>query len=221
MSHILIAEDEKRITAFLEKGLRSRGYTTATAADGDEAYRQANSGEYDLMILDLGLPMRDGMSVLRALRHEDNRLPVVILTARNTVQDTVTGLQSGADDYLSKPFAFDELLARVQLRLRSPGAVPEPTVLEVGGVTLDLKTRRVRCGGRWIDLSTREFALAQEFMRHPDQVLSREQLLSRIWGLDFDPGSNVIDVYVRYLRHKLGEKQIETIRGTGYRFRND
>lgn len=221
MSHILIAEDEKRITSFLEKGLGAEGYTTVTVADGDEAYRHAGSGEYDLMILDLRLPSRDGMSVLRSLRAAGSRLPVVILTARNTVQDTVTGLQSGADDYLSKPFAFDELLARVQLRLRDGGTSPESTTLEAGDVTLNLKTRRVRVRGRWLDLSAREFALAEQFMRHPDQVLSREQLLSRAWGLDFNPGSNVIDVYVRYLRHKLGEERIETIRGVGYRFRID
>lgn len=218
MSHILIAEDETRITAFLEKGLRAKGYTTTTVTDGEQAYRHAGSGRYDLMILDLGLPVWDGMSVLRALRDDGSTIPVIILTARDTVEDTVTGLQGGADDYLRKPFAFDELVARVQLRLRSAGAAPEPTVLNTGGLTLDLRTRRVRVGDRWIDLSAREFALAEEFMRHPDQVLSREQLLSRVWGLDFDPGSNVIDVYVRYLRGKLGDERIETIRGIGYRF---
>lgn len=218
MSHILIAEDESRITAFLEKGLRAKGYTTTTVTDGDQAYRHAGSGLYDLLILDLGLPVRDGMSVLRTLRDDGSRLPVIILTARDTTADTVTGLQGGADDYLRKPFAFDELVARVQLRLRSAGAAPEPTILNAGGLTLDLRTRRVRVGDRWIDLSAREFGLAEEFMRHPDQVLSREQLLSRVWGLDFDPGSNVIDVYVRYLRGKLGDERIETIRGIGYRF---
>jgi len=219
MSHILIAEDEKRITSFLEKGLGAEGYTTTTVNDGEQAYYYAGSGEYDLMILDLRLPSRDGMSVLRALRADGSPLPVVILTARNTVQDTVTGLQSGADDYLSKPFAFDELLARVRLRIRGGGTSPEPTSLEVGDVTLNLKTRRARVRGRWLDLSAREFALAEQFMRHPDQVLSREQLLSRAWGLDFNPGSNVVDVYVRYLRHKFGEDRIETVRGIGYRFR--
>jgi len=219
MSHILIAEDEKRITSFLEKGLGAEGYTTTTVDDGDQAYCHAASGTYDLMILDLRLPARDGMSVLRALRADGSELPVVILTARNTVQDTVTGLQSGADDYLAKPFAFDELLARVRLRIRGGGTSPEPTSLDVGNVTLNLKTRRVRVRGRWLDLSAREFALAEQFMRHPDQVLSREQLLSRAWGLDFNPGSNVVDVYVRYLRHKFGEDRIETVRGIGYRFR--
>lgn len=221
MSHILIAEDESRITSFLEKGLRGKGFTTTTVVDGEQAWQHARSGQYDLMILDLGLPIRDGMSVLRALRDEGSSLPVVILTARDTVADTVTGLQSGADDYLRKPFAFDELLARIQLRLRSVGAPPEPTVLHAGPVALDLQTRRAQANGRWVELTTREFALAEAFMRHPDQVLTREQLLSRVWGLDFDPGSNVIDVYVRYLRRKLGEDRIETVRGTGYRFSVD
>lgn len=221
MSHILIAEDESRITSFLEKGLRAKGFTTTTVVDGEQAWQHARSGRYDLMVLDLGLPIRDGMTVLRSLRAEGSTLPVVILTARDTVADTVTGLQSGADDYLRKPFAFDELLARIQLRLRSAGAPPEPTVLHAGGIALDLQTRRARVNDRWVDLSTREFALAEAFMRHPDQVLTREQLLSRVWGLDFDPGSNVIDVYVRYLRRKLGETRIETVRGTGYRFNID
>ena len=217
MNHILIVEDESRIASFVEKGLRGQGFTTTIATDGNEALQQARTKQHDLMILDLGLPIVDGLSVLRALRAEGNRLPVVILTAHDSVADTVTGLQSGADDYLRKPFAFDELLARIRLRLRSAGAPPEPTVLQVGSVTLDLQTRRARLPGGWVDLTTREFALLEQFMRHPDQVLSREQLLSRVWGLDFDPGSNVIDVYVRYLRTKLGADRIATVRGVGYR----
>lgn len=221
MNHILIVEDESRIASFVEKGLRGQGFTTTIATDGNEALQQARTQQHDLMILDLGLPLVDGLSVLRALRAEGNRLPVVILTAHDTVADTVTGLQSGADDYLRKPFAFDELLARIRLRLRSAGAPPEPTVLQAGSLTLDLQTRRARLPGGWVDLTTREFALLEQFMRHPDQVLSREQLLSRVWGLDFDPGSNVIDVYVRYLRRKLGEERIETVRGAGYRFSID
>lgn len=221
MSHLLIAEDETRIASFLEKGLRAKGFTTTSVRDGERAYQHATSGLYDLMILDLGLPTRDGMSVLRALRAGGSTLPVVILTARDTVQDTVSGLQSGADDYLRKPFAFDELLARVRLRLRSAGAPPESTVLHAGRVTLDLQTRRARVCDRWVELTAREFSLAEQFMRHADQVLTREQLLSRVWGLDFDPGSNVIDVYVRYLRIKLGEDRIETVRGVGYRFTID
>jgi DNA-binding response OmpR family regulator len=221
VTHILIAEDESRIASFLEKGLGAKGFITTTVVDGEQAWQHARSGRYDLLILDLGLPIRDGMTVLRALRAEGSTLPVVILTARDTVADTVTGLQSGADDYLRKPFAFDELLARIQVRLRSAGAPPEPTVLHAGGVVLDLQTRRARVHDRWVDLSAREFALLETFMRNPDQVLTREQLLSRVWGLDFDPGSNVIDVYVRYLRRKLGETRIETVRGSGYRFSID
>lgn len=221
MSHLLIAEDEERIASFLEKGLGAKGFTTTIVRDGEQAYQHARSDRYDLMILDLGLPVRDGMSVLRTLRAEGSPLPVVILTARDTVQDTVNGLQSGADDYLRKPFAFDELLARVRLRLRSSGAPPEPTVLHAGPVSLDLQTRRARARGQWVELTAREFALMEQFMRHPDHVLTRGQLLSRVWGLDFDPGSNVIDVYVRYLRTKLGDDRIETVRGTGYRLSID
>ncbi|QDQ98152.1 response regulator transcription factor [Tomitella fengzijianii] len=217
MRHILIAEDEARISSFLAKGLRAAGYTTECVADGRQAWEHASSGQYDLMILDLGLPVQDGMWVLRRLRAGGNRLPVVILTAHGTVADTVSGLQSGADDYLRKPFAFDELLARVELRLRGAGASPEPTVLHAGPVALDLQTRRARVEGRAVELTSREFALAEAFMRHPDQVLSRQQLLSQVWGLDFDPGSNVIDVYVRYLRRKIGDDRIETVRGAGYR----
>lgn len=221
MTNILMAEDERKIAAFVEKGLRAKGFTTTVVGDGEAAYQYARSGLFDLMILDLGLPIRDGMSVLRALRAQGSTLPVIILTARDTVQDTVSGLQSGADDYLRKPFAFDELLARVQLRLRSAGAPPEPTVLHAGPVSLDLQTRRARVHDAWVELTAREFALAEQFMRHPDQVLTREQLLSRVWGLAFDPGSNVIDVYVRYLRTKLGDDRIETVRGVGYRFSID
>jgi DNA-binding response OmpR family regulator len=145
-------------------------------------------------------------------------IPVVILTARDTSQDTIAGLEGGADDYVRKPFVFDELLARIRLRLRADRA-PESTLLTTGDLALDLRTRRVLVDGRAIELTAREFALAEVFLRHPDQVLSREQLLSQVWGFDFDPGSNVVDVYVRYLRRKLGEHRIETVRGMGYRLR--
>src|SRR5699024_1767976 len=160
------------------------------------------SGAFDLMILDIGLPQLDGFSVLRRLRADRVSVPVIILTARTDPADTVAGLTGGADDYVRKPFAFDEVLARVRLRLRAGGR-PEETVLRAGDVSLDLRTRRARVGEAEIDLTTREFALAEVFLRHPDQVLSREQLLSQVWGFDFDPGSNVVDVYVRYLRRKL------------------
>jgi DNA-binding response OmpR family regulator len=219
MNRVLIAEDEHRIASFLEKGLRSNGFTTTTVSDGEAAYQYARSGQFDLLILDIGLPTVDGFTVLRRLREGRVDIPVVILTARDSVRDTVAGLESGADDYIAKPFAFEEVLARVRLRLRAD-RTPEPTMLRVGSLTLDLRTRRAHVEDRTVDLSAREFALAEVFCRHPDQVLSREQLLSNAWGLDFDPESNVVDVYVRYLRRKLGADRIETIRGVGYRLRN-
>ena len=218
MNRILIAEDEARIASFLEKGLRSNGFVTTTVADGESAYQYAVSGSFDLLVLDIGLPIKDGFSVLRDLRAASVMIPVVILTARDSSRDTVTGLEGGADDYVRKPFVFDELLARIRLRLRADRA-PEATLLTTGDLALDLRTRRVLVDGKAVELTAREFALAEVFMRHPDQVLSREQLLSQVWGFDFDPGSNVVDVYVRYLRRKLGEQRIETVRGMGYRLR--
>ena len=218
MAAILIAEDEPRIAAFVEKGLRSAGYTSTIARTGPEALGHASSGDFDLMILDIGLPKLDGFSVLETIRGQGSRLPVIILTARDSVTDTVAGLERGADDYMAKPFRFEELLARVRIRLRDQsqtGAV----VLTVGDLTLDLRTRFVEVEGRSVELSAREFALLETFMRHPGQVLSREQLLSQVWGYEFDPGSNVVDVYVRYLRHKVGAERIVTIRGAGYRLR--
>ncbi|MFZ1287065.1 MAG: response regulator transcription factor [Candidatus Phosphoribacter sp.] len=220
MNRILIAEDELRIAAFVEKGLRSNGFTPTVVRDGAAAFDYAMSGEFDLMILDLGLPDTDGFTVLRRLRGSGNTLPVIILTARDSVQDTVAGLEGGADDYMGKPFRFEELLARVRLRLRETSG-PEETVLTHGAIGLDLRTRRATVDGRVVDLSAREFALAETFLRNPGQVLAREQLLSHVWGYDFDPGSNIVDVYVRYLRRKLGVHRIETVRGMGYRFTDD
>jgi DNA-binding response OmpR family regulator len=213
---ILIAEDEPRIASFLEKGLRANGFTTTVTDDGRDALDLADSDDFDLLILDIGLPGRDGFAVLRELRQRGRRLPVVILTARDSVEDTVAGLEGGADDYVPKPFRFEELLARVRARLRDEG-VAEPTVLSVGDASLDLRTRRLTVGGRTVELTAREFAMAEMFFRHPGQVLSREQLLSHVWGYDYDPGSNVVEVYVRYLRQKLGESWITTVRGMGYR----
>jgi DNA-binding response OmpR family regulator len=218
VSRILIAEDEARIASFVEKGLRAAGFAVAVTADGREALAQAQTGQFDLVILDVGLPGRDGFEILQTLRGEANPIAVIMLTARDSAADTLHGLEGGADDYMSKPFRFDELLARVRLRLKD--AQPGPAaVLQVRGLELDLKTRRISVDGTWHDLSGREFALGEEFLRHPDQVLSREQLLSRVWGLDFDPGSNVVEVYVRYLRAKIGANRIETIRGMGYRLK--
>ena len=216
MSTILIAEDESRISSFVEKGLRAAGYSATVADNGVDALAHALSGNFDLVLLDIGLPGLDGFEVLRSLRERDETLPVIMLTARTSLTDTVAGLDRGANDYIPKPFKFDELLARIRVRLRDSGASTSSS-LTAGSVSLDLHTRRATIGDRHVDLSAREFALAEEFLRHPDQVLSREQLLSRVWGIDFDPGSNVVDVYVRYLRDKLGAGVIETVRGMGYR----
>jgi two-component system, OmpR family, copper resistance phosphate regulon response regulator CusR len=216
VSRVLIAEDEARIASFIEKGLAANGFATSVAADGRDALALARSGRFDLMILDLGLPGKDGFTVLEELRAQGSKLPVVILTARDSVRDTVAGLEGGADDYITKPFRFEELLARVRVRLRGDRA-PEETVLRVGAASLDLRTRRIEVDGVSADLSAREFALAEMFFRHPGQVLSREQLLSHVWGYDFDPRSNVVDVYVGYLRKKLGKDAITSVRGMGYR----
>ena len=219
MSRILVAEDEARISSFIEKGLRAAGFTVTVVGDGPAALQEATAGEHDLMVLDIGLPLLDGFAVLGRLRRAGNAIPVIILTARSGVNDTVAGLESGADDYMAKPFRFEELLARIRLRLRSPARPVESGVLRYGDLALDPATRRVAVGGRQVDLSAREFTLLETLMRHPGQVLSREQLLSQVWGYDFDPASNVVDVYVRYLRRKVGADWIETVRGVGYRLR--
>ncbi len=216
MTRILIAEDEERITSFLERGLRANGFTTQVVTTGTQALEMARVDDFDLMILDLGLPEMDGQVVLRRLRERGETIPVVILTARDTVEETVAGFEGGADDYVTKPFRFDELLARVRARLRTEPTA-EMTVLRVGEVILDLRTRRASVRGRTVELTAREFALTETLMRHPGQVLSREQLLSHVWGYDFAPESNVVDVYVRYLRRKLGADVISTVRGMGYR----
>jgi DNA-binding response OmpR family regulator len=216
VNRILIAEDEPRLASFLEKGLRSNGFVTSVARDGEQASFMARDDEFDLLVLDLGLPTKDGSEVLRELRASGQRMPVIILTARDDVSDKVGGLEGGADDYVTKPFRFEELLARVRARLRDERTV-ERTVLRAGKVVLDLRTRRAGTDGRTVDLTAREFTMLEVLIRHAGQVLSREQLLSHVWGYDYDPGSNVVDVYVGYLRKKLGSDAIETVRGMGYR----
>ena len=221
MAQILIVEDEQRIASFVAKGLRAEGHQTTVVPDGRAGLDEAMSGLFDLVILDIGLPGLDGFEVLDQLRSQGSRVPVIVLTARDSVSDTVSALEGGADDYMAKPFRFAELLARVRLRLRSSSEGPGTAVedeLVVGGVALDRRTRQVRVGGQVVELSAREFTLAEIFMLNPGQVLTREQLLDHVWGYDFDPGSNVVDVYVGYLRRKLGSEAITTVRGVGYRF---
>jgi DNA-binding response OmpR family regulator len=213
MARILIAEDEERIAMFVDKGLRATGFTTVVVGDGHTAASLARDDDFDLVVLDLGLAGLDGMDALAEIRRRGQRLPVVILTARDGA--AVSGFETGADDYVTKPFRFDELLARIRVRLRAD--TDEPTIIRAGAVTLDLRTRRATVGARTIELTSREYALLETFLRHPDQVLSRPQLLSIVWGYDVDTGSNVIDVYIRYLRRKLGEHVIQTVRGMGYR----
>lgn len=217
MNRILIVEDEERIASFVEKGLRANGFTTTVVPDGEAGYEYALTGGFDLVVLDIGLPGRDGFTVLRELRESRVTTPVIVLTARDSVRDAVAGLEGGADDWMTKPFRFEELLARVRLRLRTAARAPEVTVLKSGSLSLDLRTRRARAGERTVDLTAREFVLLELFLRHPGQVLSREQILSHVWGYDFDPGSNIVDVYVRALRKKLGAEKVETVRGMGYR----
>ncbi|SFS08634.1 DNA-binding response regulator, OmpR family, contains REC and winged-helix (wHTH) domain [Microbacterium sp. cf046] len=216
MSTILIVEDEPRIAAFVSRGLESAGYSTVIVDDGAEGLRRALAEDIDLVLLDVGLPTMDGFEVLRQLRARGSAVPVIMLTARSSTRDTVEGLDAGANDYVSKPFTFDELLARVRSRLRE--STTTGVSVAHGDVMLDILGRRATVDGREVELSAREFALAEQFLRSPGRVLSREQLLSRVWGMDFDPGSNVVDVYVRYLRGKLGAHHIVTVRGAGYRW---
>ncbi|MEX0973559.1 MAG: response regulator transcription factor [Solirubrobacterales bacterium] len=216
MSRILIVEDEPGLASFIEKGLESRGYATKLVGDGESALAIASDADFDLLILDLGLPDMDGLSVLRELRRRGEQLPTLILTARDDLGDKVEGLDAGAGDYVTKPFRLEELLARARVQLRE-SSTSEPTLLESAGIALDLRTRKATAGGGPVDLTAREFTMLETFLRHPGQVLSREQLLAHVWGYDYDPGSNVVEVYVRYLRQKIGDDAIETVRGMGYR----
>jgi DNA-binding response OmpR family regulator len=212
---VLVVEDEDRIASFLDKGLSAHGYSVERAATGAEALDDVTTDHVDVAILDLGLPDIDGLHVLSQWRTKGMDAPVIVLTARDQLDDRVRGLDLGADDYMPKPFDFEELLARVRARLRPAKSLS--STLRAGNVEFDLLTRRITSRGAPVDLTWRESALLEEFMRHPDQVLSRQHLMSRIWNLDFDTRSNVVDVYVGYLRRKLGEHAIETVRGMGYR----
>lgn len=221
MNRILIAEDEPRIVSFLVKGLQANGFATTPVADGSAALRLATSDDFDLLILDLGLPGKDGLEVVRELRGRGDRLPVLILSARDDLDSKVAGFEIGADDYLTKPFRFEELLVRVRARLRDRQVAGPATARKLScaaqALTLDLDTRQVWVGDREVELSSREFMILEAFLRHPGQALSRPQLLDRVWGYSYDPGSNVVDAHIRNLRKKLGKETIETIRGVGYR----
>ena len=219
MTSILVVEDEPGISSFVAKGLTSAGYNVTVVDKGAEAISGALGGDYSLIVLDIGLPDMDGFEVLEQIRGQGATLPIIVLTARSSVEDTVSGLEQGADDYMAKPFRFEELLARIRLRLRTAISDDPSNMVQinVGGLHLDLRTRCATIDGEPVELSAREFTMLQAFMEHPDQVLSRSQLLDMVWGYDFDPGSNVVDVYVRYLRRKIGSERLVTVRGMGYR----
>jgi DNA-binding response OmpR family regulator len=218
---ILVIEDEPAIADFLRRGLEAEGYSVMSAADGEEGAMLARGDDVALVILDVMLPGKDGIAVLEEIRSEKPVVPVLLLTARDQVRDKVEGLDKGATDYVTKPFSFDELLARIRAHLRLPDQA-QATTLEAGGIAVDLLERRVKRGGTERALSTREFDLLVYFMRHKNQVLSREQILSAVWGYDFDPGTNIVEVYVGYLRRKLAldgnPAPIDTLRSVGYRF---
>jgi heavy metal response regulator len=216
--HILVVEDERKVASFIRRGLEAESHQVDVAHDGESGVARALAGEYDLLVLDVMLPKRDGLSVLRELRSRRRQLPVLLLTARAAVADKVAGLDGGADDYLTKPFEFSELLARVRALLRR--GTPAPTLLEAADLRLDPVTRRVTRAGRTIELTAREYALLEFFLRHPGRVLSRALIAQHVWGVSFDTFTNVIDVYVNYLRRKVDAdfepKLIHTVRGAGY-----
>ena len=217
---LLIVEDEERVASFLEKGLRGHGYDVEWARSGREALQRTKRRDISFVILDLGLPDLDGLDVLEGLRARGSTVPVLVLSARGGVHDRVRGLDLGADDYLGKPFAFSELVARVRANLRPRTGAPA-SLLRAGGICIDVLRREVTSGGREVTLSAREFFLLKAFVARPRQILSRQELLHLAWGMTFDPGTNLVDVYVGYLRRKLGDRVIETVRGAGYRLRID
>lgn len=217
---LLVAEDDPVIADFVAQGLREAGYAVDVAGTGPEALKMALEGTFDAAVIDVMLPGLDGLSLIEQLRAKRIQTPVLILSARHSVDDRVKGLQAGGDDYLTKPFAFAELLARVQALLRRAGGAAEPTRLVAGDLSLDLLSRKVERAGKPLDLRPREFALLEYFMRHPGRVLSKTMILSHVWGYSFDPGTNVVDVLVSRLRDKVDRefdtKRIHTVRGAGY-----
>jgi two-component system OmpR family response regulator len=217
---ILVVEDERSISDFIERGLHSEGYAVTCVHDGEAAEVEALTGDFGLVLLDVLLPKKNGLEVLKSIRTRVPELPVILLTARGEVEHKVEGLDMGANDYVVKPFSFEELMARIRAALRRPDQ-HTAAGLEAGDITLDFRTRQVERGGKEVRLTAREFELLAYLMRHPNQVLSRSQILNAVWGYDYDPGTNVLEVYIGYLRRKLdcadGPVPIETVRSAGYR----
>ena len=221
---ILVIEDEKKVADFIKRGLKEEGYAVDVASDGEDGYFQAKEISYDIILLDLMLPKLDGLSLCRKLRQEDIQTPLIMLTAKDSVTDKVTGLDSGADDYLTKPFSFEELLARIRAVLRK-GKNQQPARLQAAGLLMDLVTHKVWRDGEEIILTVKEFALLEYFMRNAGTVITRTMISEHVWDIDFDTFTNVIDVYVNYLRNKIDKGQkiklIHTIRGRGYMLKGD
>ena len=221
---ILVVEDEKKVASFIKKGLEEEHYAVDIAYDGEKGLALAQINEYDLILLDIMLPRLDGMEVLRQIRRNGSNMPILILTAKDSVEDIVSGLDGGSDDYLTKPFSFAELLARVRALLRRK-AREKTDILTVGDLSLSTSTHRVKRGGREIELTSKEYALLEYFMRNPNRILTRTLITEHVWDYHFDPETNVIDVYVNYLRKKIDQgfekKLIHTIRGSGYMMRGE
>jgi DNA-binding response OmpR family regulator len=216
--NVLVVQDDPRVTSFIKRGLEAEGFAVRTACDGAEGLNVSRSLDFDVIVLDRVLPTVTGDEILNTLRAAGSTVPVIVLTAQDAISDRVATLNAGADDYLTRPCDFDELLAHIRARLRTADQTVSTTISQ-GRVTIDLSAREVRIGGRSVELTPREFALLETLMHHPGQVLSQAQLLNQVWGYDRDPISNVVEVYVGYLRKKLRGDVIQTVRGAGYRFR--
>lgn len=223
MSKLLLIEDEPMIAEFIKSGLERHEFSVTVFGDGNQGYLAAKYGDFDLIILDIGLPSMDGVEVLSKIRGEGHNIPIVILTARDSLTDRVMGLDLGANDYVAKPFEFPELLARIRLRLNEARGrvVASQKLLQFKDLVLDLESRIVKVGDKEISLSQKEFRILEIFLQNQNRVITREYLLNEVWGYDFDPNSNVVDVYIRYIRQKLPIEVIETVRGSGYRVIRD
>jgi DNA-binding response OmpR family regulator len=218
MVNVLVVQDDARIASFIKRGLEADGFAVRTASDGADGLRLTELSTFDLIILDLLLPTVTGEEFLSRLRETGSTVPVIVLTAKDAISDRVANLDAGADDYVTKPFSFAELLARVRARLRSSDQTVSTTISH-GRVTIDVLAREAQIEGRSVELTSREFALLETLMHHPGQVLSQPQLIDQVWGYDHDTRSNVVEVYIGYLRRKLAPDVVETVRGAGYRFR--